>query len=204
MSQGKLPMLLCRTYATKISLLCCLLLTACGFHPLYQSPYEFSNVSYPIKIETIADRQGQILRNHLLDILTPEGPPAKPQYTLVTKIKNGVVDTGLRRDETAVRKKVVTSATIQLKDCKNRVVYSHTVSATNSYSILSENYYADAVAIDYARDQALREIAEKIKMLISTYFDTECENRKDNLKTTEVPTMDETWGVDFLNKKVFE
>ncbi|MBY0293546.1 MAG: hypothetical protein K2W92_09720 [Alphaproteobacteria bacterium] len=151
--------------------LCCLL-TACGFHPLY-TPKECHDVFYPIKIATILDRDGQILRNYLIDRLTPEGSPAHPQYTLEIILNDATRSTGISRDETTSRMEATLTASLILKDAKtDKVLYTHTVNAVNSYSILNQNYYADLVAAVYARREAIRLLSDKITLLLTNYIDS--------------------------------
>jgi LPS-assembly lipoprotein len=149
-----------------------LTLTACEFKPLYHNHCESHNISYPLKIATIEDRQGQILRNYLVDLLIPQGAPAKPKYLLEIKLTDTIVDTGIKKDETTTRKKATVTAQVILRDRCQKVVYTHSVFAINSVNILSENYYSDVVAADYARREALRVLSEKIQLVISAYLDT--------------------------------
>lgn len=151
----------------------CLLLTACGFHPLYMPHVKNADISYPLKIATIPDRHGQILRNYLVDLLTPEGQPCKPVYTLEVKLTETITAIGVNKDETTSRKQALLTAGITLKNNKNyKVVYTHTVQAINSFQILSKNYYADMVAEDYAQREAIRLLAEKISLVLTTYLDS--------------------------------
>ena len=57
------------------------LLSACGFEPMYGAPRGTPNAAVQGMAETrialIADRAGQELRNNLLDRMTPLGQPAK-------------------------------------------------------------------------------------------------------------------------------
>lgn len=166
------------SFSKIISFLClCFLLTACGFRPLY-SPYGCnSDIAYPIKIATIKERNGQILRNLLVDLLTPGGESAKPQYMLEIKLTEVIKAIGVNKDETTSRKAAVLTATMILKDSKtNKILYTHSVSAINSFEVISENYYADVVAQDYAKAEALRLLAEKIRLTLSTYLDNHHEN----------------------------
>ena len=156
------------------SLCLCLFLTACGFHPLYTPHQGQSNISYPIKIATISNREGQILRNYLLDLLTPEGPPAHPCYILEIVLTDTIRSTGINKDESTGRAEAILYASLTLKDAKtNTVVYMHSAKAINSYSIMSQNYYADLVAEVYAKKEATRLLAEKIALLLSTFLDTQ-------------------------------
>jgi len=163
-------------FNTILSVCFCLLLTACGFHPLYTSSDPNCSVSYPLKIATISERNGQILRNYLLDLLLPAGAPLKPKYTLEIKLTETILDTGILRDETTSRQQVTLTAAILLRDRCCRIVYNHCTSSINSFAVLSENYYSDSIAKEYAKKEALRVLAEKIKLLVSAYLDNNDKN----------------------------
>lgn len=152
-------------------------LVGCSFHPLY-TPYNGRhNTSYPIKIGTIADRNGQILRNNLVDLLTPEGAPPHPQYFLDVNLTETITSTGIKKDESTSRKQARLIAKFTLKDMKtNKVVYQHTTNALNSFSIINENYYSDLTAQQYAIREAAQLLAENISLLITTYLNSCNEN----------------------------
>lgn len=153
-----------------IALLC---LTACGMHPLYQNQGNF-DICYPIKIATIKDREGQILRNYLFDLLTPQGEPSKPQYILEVTLTTSIRNVGINKDETTSRKEALLTGSYRLKDLKTgKVVLCGTTKAINSFNITSQtgtdeqNYYSDVVAEDYAKKEASRILAEKIVLLLT-------------------------------------
>ncbi len=149
----------------------CFCLGACGFHPLYTSGKNTCEVKYPLKIATIPNREGQILRNHLVDLLTPKNLSLKPKYTLEVKLTEVPLDLGILKDETVNRKQITVTADIVLRDSKNKIIYEHTAIAINSFAILGQNYYADFVAEEYSKKEALRLLAEKIELLVSIYLD---------------------------------
>jgi LPS-assembly lipoprotein len=162
-------------YKSLISLGLCLFLTACGFHPLYSPTSDDGTVCYPLKIATIPDRDGQILRNHLVDLLIPSGTPLRPLYVLNVQLTETTIDTGIRKDETTKRKQVTLTGEIILTDAKCRVVYKHCAKVINSFAVIGENYYSDYVAENYAKKEALRLLAEKIKIFVIAYLDRQCE-----------------------------
>lgn len=160
-------------YKALIPLSLCFLLTACGFRPLYTPQCGRGNIAYPIKIATISNREGQILRNYLLDLLTPEGPPQCPQYILEITLTDTIRSIGVNKDETTSRSEAILTAALVLKDATTHsIVYKHRTKAINSFSIIGQNYYSDLVAEEYAKKEATRLLAEKIMLLITTYIDT--------------------------------
>ncbi|MBS0271355.1 MAG: hypothetical protein JSR85_01760 [Proteobacteria bacterium] len=157
-----------------ISLSLCLFLVACGFQPLYTPMGENANISYPIKIATIANREGQLLRNDLIDLLTPEGQPAHPQYILEVTLTEVIRDTGINKDETTNRKEAILNANIILRNKKTQaIVYQHTTKAINSFSVISQNYYSDLVAQEFAKKEATHLLAQKITLLVTNFLDTQ-------------------------------
>lgn len=151
----------------------CYLVTGCGFHPLYMPVKGSSHVAVPIKIATIEDRDGQVLRNYLVDLLTPEGAPQNPKYILHISLTDVVADLGVNKDETSSRKNATMTAILTLMDAKtNAVVYTHVTKAINSFAVISQNYFSDLTSEEYAKKEALRLLAEKISLLLITYLDT--------------------------------
>jgi LPS-assembly lipoprotein len=164
-------------YRLLLSFCLCLLLGSCGFRPLYMTSEPISNICYPIKIKTIKDRNGQILRNQLLDILTPEGMPEKPKYILEINLTETIKAIGVNKDETTSRKEAILTAAMKLTDAKSgKILYTHSVISINSFEVISQDYYSDVVAQDYAKVEALRLLAEKIKLTLSAYLDSKNEN----------------------------
>lgn len=158
-------------YFWSLSLLLCL--SACGFRPLYTSDISSQNIAYPIKIATIKDREGQILRNYLIDFLTPQGTPDKPLYILEVELTTGIRSVGIKKDETTSRKEAVLTASFKLKDSKtNKVLLTHSTKAINSFEVLSKVYYSDVVAEEYAKKEAARLLAEKIVLILTAHLDT--------------------------------
>lgn len=98
-----------------------LLLSACGFSPLYvqrertdgwyyNSKFDtsISDEMRQVKVEPIANRFGQLIRNNLIDNLTPTGVPSKPKYRLYVKLNSkNVYLQALREDISATREMAV-------------------------------------------------------------------------------------------------
>lgn len=164
--KGKLSILISR-----FSILITLTLSACGFQPLYSPSLQTTQDMADVKIAIISDRDGQVLRNHLLDLLNPYGPSGKPRYTLSTKLTTAVREVGVRRDATTSRKELVATATIQLLENKtNKIVLTKTLVSINTYSVKETNYYTNVVTQDYGKEEALHSLAYKIQLALGEYF----------------------------------
>lgn len=124
-------------------------------------------------ISLIPDRDGQILRNHLLDRLTPRGEPIDPKYRLDIKLKDSKTPLTVRKDGTASRYKLSVVAEIKLYDlAEDKVVYEDSAQSISSYTIgevSAQAAYSTLVSENDARERALEAVADSIKMLLAAY-----------------------------------
>ena len=143
-----------------------LLLGGCGFHPLYarhgQTGYDAELAS--IKVNTIADRQGQLLAIALRDGLNPRGARVATRYTLDVELSSQRHEIGLRPDGTASRSQINMTAKFVLKDAKNAdrpAVFQGTTHSVSSFDVLTDNY-ATVVAQHTAEERTVQEIGDDI------------------------------------------
>ncbi len=150
-----------------------LVLTGCGFQPLYGNVPGKGSVSealQQVRIEIIPDRLGQKLRNFLLDRLNPSGKPARPSHSLSVNTSVSRTDLGIERDETATRALLVLSVTYTLHNIvENRVVFTGQANSTDSFNIVASDF-ATANAESDALDRAAREISDDIKNRLGLFF----------------------------------
>lgn len=155
-----------------ISVLC--LLAACGFHPVYGSHDDNGNpvaaTLNQIAIENIPDRQGQILRNDLIDRLYGKGGrPQQPAYHLAVTLRNSQEDLGIQANATSTRTLMNMSATYVLTDTTGKKILdgkAHSVASFNSIS----DQYATLAARDSAFERTINEVSEQIVNRLSLYF----------------------------------
>lgn len=150
------------------------LLAGCGFHTVYGSHRsgDDSSVSLAlnqIAVDNIPDRQGQILRNELIDKMYGKGRPAQPLYTLTIKLKRSEEDIGVLLDSTSTRTLVNTYADYDLKDLKGNVVLHGHAHSTTSFSKLNDQY-ATLAADEDAMQRTVDEVSEQIVNRLSLYF----------------------------------
>lgn len=150
-----------------------MLLTGCGFHPLHGKSSANKSTADElsrIKIQIIADRSGQMVRNELLDLLTPMGEPAKPRYTLRVTLNESKQSLGILKDETASRSNFVLTASFALMTLPDgKTLYGSAVTSQASYNIL-EQHYASTSAEKNARERTAKEVAQGIELQLSSYF----------------------------------
>ena len=145
---------------------------ACGFQPLYGSrdggsaPVEFAQ----IKIEPIPDRIGQQLHNHLLTILNPDGRPERPRYVMKTQVSESLSALGVRKTAFATRANLQMRATYNLTSAAiGKSVFNGDSTITVSYNIL-DSEFATLMAEKDARERAVRELAEDMRIRLGVFF----------------------------------
>ena len=149
-------------------------LAGCGFRPLYGQNSGGGEVVPEfalIAIEQPNDRGEQLLRNRLLDILTPKGAPDRPRYLLKYKISEAVGSVFVTRAEEITRSNVQISISAVLHDYESgRPVASASASSQASFN-QTTNDYANLISERDARDRAMRDGAEQIRIRLANYFD---------------------------------
>lgn len=168
-----------------ISTALALLLAGCGFQPLYGErsagagnvALELANVSIPI----IPDRIGQLVRNELIDTMTPHGQPGAPAFVLRVQLREGSETQTLRFDSTASRLRYTLRAKFQLlagdqviSDGDARSVVSYDLPDTSGY------YYASVASQREAEHQAALDVAQQIKTRVAVLLAQR--GRKDTAK----------------------
>lgn len=155
------------------------MLSACGLRPLYGGDEGTPAAGAAsggvrgdlaaIRIATIAERAGQVLRNALLDHLTPEGEPRQPLYHLVVARSEGE-ETPLRRlDELAMLQILRVTASWSLRDLSGATL-TQGVSRTVARFDLTRSQPATEAARENARARAARDLAEDIRVKLALYF----------------------------------
>lgn len=159
------------------------ILTGCGFEPLYVEKKTSTDWYYDnefdtgiteemanVKVELIQDRIGQLIRNDLLDKLTPKGQPQHPKYYLKVKdIQKQEIDQALRNDITATRKKVIYRVSYVLKDSEHKTLINGNSVAYLGYDILRDPY-STTFAQKKIEKNAAKIIANDISLRLGAYF----------------------------------
>lgn len=165
-----------------------ILLCACGFRPLYVQhdgdgawysgeSYNSSIVSElaQIKVEPIEDRFGQIIRNELIDSLTPKGAPTEPRYRLYVMLaEKQIVQQALRDDITATRERVKYTVNYFLEENHERLLNGNSI-AFVSYDIMANPYSTTSAQKKTERDAA-KIIADDIALRLGAYFHSKITN----------------------------
>lgn len=158
-----------------------LLLTACGFRPLYgeraNSPAATQYMA-AIEIAPIPERIGQELQNHLRVRLNPRGTPANTRYRLQTRLNEIRTDLAIRDDASATLANLQLIANYTLHDAaSNDVLYTGQSRFTASYNLV-RSQFANLIAEDDARSRAVEAISDDMRVRLGIYFDRQAKAGK--------------------------
>ncbi|MFA4994080.1 MAG: LPS assembly lipoprotein LptE [Bdellovibrionales bacterium] len=149
-------------------------LVGCGFRPIYGSRGAESGSPVAldlnnIAIDNIPDRDGQILRNNLIDRMYGKNRPVKPLYTLKVKVRNTEEDLGILANATATRSLLNMYSDYSLQDAKGNELLSGVAHSVASFDKLDQ-MYGTVVSNQDAHQRTLHEISEQIVNRLSLYF----------------------------------
>ncbi len=170
-------------FRTLSLLACAVILAGCGFRPLYGGNAKGgpSAELASVKVAPIADRIGQQLHNHLLDLINPRGRPRQPRYTLKVQLREGIEHLAIQKSELSTRANLRLVASYFLVPTGGKApVMSGTSVVVSSYNILKADF-ATLISEKDARARAAREVAQDIRARLAVYF----QQRRAN----EIPTV---------------
>jgi LPS-assembly lipoprotein len=164
-----------------VALVAVLLTAGCGFRPLYGS-YGFGSEAElsGVYIGNIPNREGQELRNFLVERMNPRGTAASPAYSLNVSLRQLRQELGIRRDETASRANLRVFADYTLEDNETgKTILKGQSVAINSFDILDQEF-ATVLAERDARTKALRTIADDITTKVAIFLTRENRTGREN------------------------
>jgi len=151
-------------------------LSGCGFQPLYGggggrgAPGPAVAGLAETRIALIADRNGQILRNHLLDQMNPKGSPAQPRYELRIGLAERRDNIGLAIDDSATYARLTLSASFALVELAGgQPAFTGTSRWTSGFTVVPSHFANIASEAD-ARSRAVREIGDDIRQQLALFF----------------------------------
>lgn len=153
-----------------------LLTAACGFQPMYGANSTSAQAEALLGSVAIApinrDRNGQVLRNDLIDRISGGRTAQNPRYRLDVQLETVELGGLIQTDASITRYTVTMRSTIQLVDvASGAVVMKEFARATTSYSVpLSE--YASITAQQDAHRRASGQLADEIRSRIASFLET--------------------------------
>lgn len=152
--------------------LCALLVQGCGFRSLYGGgrDSEAATELATIRVEPIADRIGQQLRNHLLDLLNPRGQAADPRYVLLVQLNGSTQGLAVAKSDLSTRSNYRLVANYRLVGARDKQsIFDGSKIVVSSYNVLTSDF-ATLIAEKDAKARAVQEIAEGIRIQLAVYF----------------------------------
>jgi LPS-assembly lipoprotein len=153
-----------------------LTLSGCGFEPLYGSKptnsekEEIIDNMSKISISIIPDRDGQKLRNLLIDRLYQNGYPQSPNFILnVAPIAESMAELDITKSADATRGQLRLQTTMQLSDGSQKILLTRNIQTIATYNILGSEF-ATRVSADNARNNGIQDLARQIELNLSLYF----------------------------------
>lgn len=151
------------------------LMAACGFHPVYGvNKYTAVGAEEHLAqtyIDGIPNREGQYLRNALIERFYRDGRPVSPAYTLsVSPITESLRDLDITIDSDTTRGQLTLSITMQLIDKEtNETLFQRSLRSIASYNII-DSEFANRVSEQNTRENALDDLARQIEQQLALYF----------------------------------
>lgn len=152
-------------------------LAGCGFRPMYGDASTVSTSSggrvdqqmAGIRIEPIANREGQQLHNALRDRLNPLGQPASAAYSLNVNLTIRSYGALSKRDLSATRRNVELNAFYSLRDNADTVVLTDRSVITTGYDEFDDPLNDISAYEDTIRRGTLQ-LAEQIRTRVAVFM----------------------------------
>jgi LPS-assembly lipoprotein len=161
---------------TLLSIAALLILAACaGFHPVYGvNKYTHTGVEEKlalVDIGNIPDREGQYLRNALIDRFYRTTRPANATYSLyIQPIRETLIDLDITKSSDATRGQLRLDTALVLSNAgTGEVLLERDLRTITSYNILASEF-STRVTEDSARTNALDDIARQVETQLTLYF----------------------------------
>lgn len=152
-----------------------LLLTACGFQPLYEAGGSSSAMqSYLASVEVgpIDDRLGQIMRNRLVSRLNGAG---NPEYRLDVGLQQNSETFGVRPDTATTQEQLTLVAAVRLISLKTgEPVLEESFRARTSFDLVLSDFATVSQRED-AANRLVLELAERVHRRLALHFAKEAD-----------------------------
>ena len=146
-------------------------LSGCGFQSLYAEKSQTSAVRPDIEIGNIPDREGQALRNLLIDRLYTHGRPADAPYELkFSPLEKNIGKIGIQKNATSTLAQMQISTRMQLVE-KNTgtVLLRRQLNASGSYNLL-DSQLATLVSQQNVTENLIQGLSDDTVTELNLYF----------------------------------
>lgn len=147
-----------------------LLLTSCGFRPVYQKTAEITQLEQ-IKVAAPDNRDSQMLKAAIEDALYASGALQNEKYILIPNLGLSVIPLSIELDGTTQRYRLTATSNYVLQESgSGKILKSGSIKRFNSYNIAIADY-STYVASKDAKKLLLDAIAEELRLRLIDYFD---------------------------------
>ena len=147
-----------------------LMLSGCGFSPVYQiDAGKTSTQSHldQIHINSIPGKEGLILYNYLIDVLNAHGQPVTPKYRLISTIDVSSQSTAIKRNSEAKRGVITVKGSFKLTTPDEVKLFK--TRSECGYTIVDSPYATEEASED-AKKRCLTDTGNNINAQLSLYF----------------------------------
>ncbi len=163
-----------RRTGTSLVLGLALLLTGCGFRPLYgESAPGISSAAEMkrIRLDTRNDRVDYLVRTNLLRALQIEQAAGEPLYKLRVRLRERREGVAVERDTSITRFNYRLTASFDLIDLEtNETLFTGRDRSVAAYNVV-DNQFATLSAQRQSEERAALDISDQIKLRLAIYFD---------------------------------
>jgi len=150
----------------------CLGLGSCGFRPLYGQRAGGSAAAdlAAVQISPVNDRLGQILRNDLIERLSPLGEPTSPRYSLRAALSASSAARAIQQDTTITRYDQRIEVGFILVDLATGAgIFRGQSRAIGGYDAVRSDFATLTAQQDAVR-RTVREVTEDIRAQLAAFF----------------------------------
>lgn len=148
-------------------------MAGCGFEPLHAPRSAGDSVSdllAQVQISEIANREGQILRNNLVNSFYVQSPSALPLYRLDVDLATQLLELNVRADDETTRQQLRLDARYVLTDLRaETVVYTDSARILSAVNLTDEAYASFSTERE-ATTRSLRELSDLITLRVASFL----------------------------------
>jgi len=151
-----------------------LLLSSCGFRPLLSESQPTTKALNSVEVSIIRDREGQQLRNRLLDFMNPHGYAINTKYRLDVQLVEAKRELSFRKDLVARRQELSLKAYFNVVDLNTgKVIFKNFSESYNSFSLGPKSDFASFssyISEKSARERMVEILAQDIRLQVGSFL----------------------------------
>lgn len=150
-------------------------LAGCGFRPLYGTGGEQAGVQDrlgEINVLLIPERNGQLLRQSLMNRLERGGAGAARRYDLSVQYSLAADAIAIQPDNSTSRVRLIATATWSLlaQDAQRRTLASGSAREVDAYNIINQQFFSAELTSTAVQRRMVDALAEQITQQLAVHF----------------------------------